>query len=903
MPYALFSEAAWAGLATVPAECSRIPAVGRVLLTEPGSIGWRRAAIRIAAAGIGGACAGPLGAVLGGWLGGAIGESASKLVEKFGEKAEEKLSEIVGEALGDSRLGRSEITSPTFKLEEVVRESLRRSLDETLHGISGEQFGDWFANWDRRLRVAEPINLSDLTPGNLAVPAHDASPAALQQIDDALDTLFRRTMERLDGEGAAIHKKSLSLNPPFRSMPPALFQLLVRTLPPSLDVHFRLLLTEPQNEQAWKQADLEFQRRVGVLLENISRNTDLIPQMAVDLAAFRSMLGDALEQALQQRLIGIQQLQAKDTEILRLTEELYAMKLQTATKVSGSDQAAVAALLSTGRFDAALRLKERQVEERRGEVERLAQDLYELGAIHEFRFDWPKALEAYREAWRLVRNPAYGFKYGEYSFKQSKYPDAIAVFEELLNVYTESRQIAATLDMIGLLYRATQRMKDAGKAYQNAMAIYVRLAETAPDRYRADIALTLNNWAGLNADTQRAAEAEQHYGEALRIYRDLAKENPAAYFPSLATLLNNFGLLYTEMNRTKDAEEAFEEALVIRRKIAASNPKIYLADVARTLNNLGLLYNASQRPQQAEQVYQEALSIGREHAKTQPEQYSLDLIMTLTNFGNLYSGMNQMPAAAQLYEEALGICRGLVTENSVVYSPYLASVLTNVGNFYRETGQKEEARKTYDEALTIRRELSTTNPETYLPDVATTLNAVGQFYESIGEMSGAEKAYKEALAIRTELSKSNRGVHLAKIALILNNLGNLYATRLHMVEAEHSYGDALSAYRELAIAAPEIYLPSVAMTLNNLANLYLATRRAEKAAESSKEAEGILEPIWRKQPVLYGDQMARIYAIHALLSESKEEACRFARRASEAAGDTKFKGVALTLIRRFCGGD
>jgi hypothetical protein len=43
---------------------------------------WTKPAIRVAAAGLGAAVAGPLGGALGGWLGGAIGASAADLVEK-----------------------------------------------------------------------------------------------------------------------------------------------------------------------------------------------------------------------------------------------------------------------------------------------------------------------------------------------------------------------------------------------------------------------------------------------------------------------------------------------------------------------------------------------------------------------------------------------------------------------------------------------------------------------------------------------------------------------------------------------------------------------------------------------------------------------------------------------------
>jgi hypothetical protein len=50
------------------------------------SSSWTKPAIRISAAGLGVAFAGPLGGALGGWLGGALGGPAADLVEKYAEK-------------------------------------------------------------------------------------------------------------------------------------------------------------------------------------------------------------------------------------------------------------------------------------------------------------------------------------------------------------------------------------------------------------------------------------------------------------------------------------------------------------------------------------------------------------------------------------------------------------------------------------------------------------------------------------------------------------------------------------------------------------------------------------------------------------------------------------------------
>ena len=156
---------------------------------------WTKPAIRVAAAGLGAAIAGPLGGALGGWLGGAIGTSAADLVEEyaeqFGEKSGEKLLETVTDSLTEK------LKEPTPRLEGVYREALRLSLSNIHEQIHWDGFDDWFENWENCLAHSAPLNLSAITPDQL--------------VPERLDGLFRFTMERLDAQGTAMRQKSLSL--------------------------------------------------------------------------------------------------------------------------------------------------------------------------------------------------------------------------------------------------------------------------------------------------------------------------------------------------------------------------------------------------------------------------------------------------------------------------------------------------------------------------------------------------------------------------------------------------------------------------------------------------------------------------------------------------------------------
>jgi tetratricopeptide (TPR) repeat protein len=116
------------------------------------------------------------------------------------------------------------------------------------------------------------------------------------------------------------------------------------------------------------------------------------------------------------------------------------------------------------------------------------------------------------------------------------------------------------------------------------------LAKENPTAYQADVATTLNSLAVLYHDTQRMKETGAAFQEALDIRRQLAKANPAAYLPDVATTLNNLALLYRDTQRLKEAEVVFQEALDIYSDLAKANPTAYQPDVATTLNNLAFFH-------------------------------------------------------------------------------------------------------------------------------------------------------------------------------------------------------------------------------------------------------------------------------------------------------------------------
>ena len=239
---------------------------------------------------------------------------------------------------------------------------------------------------------------------------------------------------------------------------------------------------------------------------------------------------------------------------------------------------------------------------------------------------------------------------------------------------------AILLRTLAVTYHATQRMIEAERNYQAALAILRNLGKANSEAHSPNVATTLNNLANLYRDTQRIREAEEAYLEALAIRRDLAKANQEAYLPSVAGTLNNLGNLYSDTQRMKEAEDAYQEALATYRDLTQANPEAYLPHVATTLNNMAILYRATQRMKEAEEAYQEALAIRRGLAQANPEAYLPNVARTLHNMTVLYDNTQRREEAGRASAEAQEILEPLWQRNPEAHGDQMARIWWTAGN-------------------------------------------------------------------------------------------------------------------------------------------------------------------------------------------------------------------------------
>jgi tetratricopeptide (TPR) repeat protein len=629
------------------------------------SIDWSSHAIRIASSGVGAIIGGPIGGAIGGWLGGSLGPSISEVIrraaELYGEGAGVRLFDIGTDSL-------IELHTDAVELEDVYSEALRLSLEDVRSRLSSSGFDDWFTNWRRALSRGVPVELSGFEARDFVKSGPESS--------------FCRMMELLDAFGAKKEKCPPTLTPKCRHMPDALFAEFKARLPKTLISHFESLVTSPKFDQAWRQRCLLVERSFGLKLDRIAETTqeiklttDLLPSIADDVRNVRKLVERFLGEALDEGRVSMQQFDDKDAEIARLTDQLTQLRDELALRDSETDETRLSILIAAGDLCGAIELKSQQVACHRSAAEMLPQDHFELGTLYDLRFDWPNALESYREAWRLGRNSKFGFSYGYSALKQNQFTEAIEVYEALLKSSPTLPDRAMALHNLVILYSKTHRTKDAVKAHQKALSIHRELARTNREVYLPRLAAGLNNWVNVYGIRKKMKKAENACREALSIRQELARANPAAYRHEVAETLSNLAIIYAYTRRKKEAEEAYLEALAIQRDLAAVNPEAHCIGVASTLFNLANLYVNTKRKNEAERAYLGALAIQRDLAKVNPGAHCPRVALILHSLAVLYSDTDRKKEAQELGRESLSIYRQLAQVNPEAYREDVARAL------------------------------------------------------------------------------------------------------------------------------------------------------------------------------------------------------------------------------------
>ena len=134
---------------------------------------------------------------------------------------------------------------------------------------------------------------------------------------------------------------------------------------------------------------------------------------------------------------------------------------------------------------------------------------------------------------------------------------------------------ASRLDSLGIRLSAVGRRDDALAATEEAVAIYRRLAEAAPDAFEPDLARSLSNLGADYSGVGRRDDALAATEEAVAIYRRLAEAAPDAFEPDLAGSLSNLGDRQMETDDPTIAVASYTESLRLLVRFVQAHPEAF----------------------------------------------------------------------------------------------------------------------------------------------------------------------------------------------------------------------------------------------------------------------------------------------------------------------------------------
>ncbi|MCF2151308.1 tetratricopeptide repeat protein [Desmonostoc muscorum LEGE 12446] len=328
---------------------------------------------------------------------------------------------------------------------------------------------------------------------------------------------------------------------------------------------------------------------------------------------------------------------------------------------------------------------------------------------------------------------------GLQQLNKGQFREALKTFEQALAIFQQIGDTAGEgtiLNNIGVLYRNLGQYAKALEFYQQALAIRKQTSNTEGEGN------TLNNIGGVYFSLGQYAKALEFYQQALAIAKQIG--NTAGE----GATLNNIGVVYSNLGQYAKALEFYQQALAIRKQIGDT------AGEGNTLNNIGLIYDNLGQYAKALEFYQQALAIPKQIGDTAGEGN------TLNNIGGVYFSLGQYAKALEFYQQALAIGKQIGDTAGE------GITLNNIGAVYRNLGQYAKALEFYQQALAIAKQIGNTAGE------GATLNNIGVVYSNLGQYAKALEFYQQALAIRKQIGDTaGEGRTLNNIGLIYDNLG------------------------------------------------------------------------------------------------------------------------------------
>jgi hypothetical protein len=437
--------------------------------------------------------------------------------------------------------------------------------------------------------------------------------------------------------------------------------------------------------------------------------------------------------------------------------------------------------------------------------------------------------------------------------------------------------LAAALSNLAVALSQSGDAAGATDAAREAVTLRRRLARQNAAAYEPDLALSLANLSIHLTDLARdglpdgeqddRTDGEQDESaavaeEAVAIYRRLAEAAPDTYLPDLARACANHGRALNALGDHRAGASAAREAVTLYRPLADAHPAAHEPELARSLVNLRVNLSALNEREEPFSLATEAVDIYRRVAAANPAVYAPELVQALSALGFHLVDHGRPEEALTVTHEAVDLCRDLAATDPVTHEPTLAATLSDLSTALREAGHLKQALAADQEAVDILRRLAPDGSRA----LSTALSRLSESLISVERRRHAVSALQEAIELHRRFSRN--GVTLAGSLVVLSSVQSALQKN---EEAVASLREAVGLFREAALREP-VYRIDLAEALGELAGHLADAEDHEEAIAAAEEAVGV----WRAETDGDPDAWQPLAECLALLGDSLIELGRWA---------------------------
>jgi len=330
-----------------------------------------------------------------------------------------------------------------------------------------------------------------------------------------------------------------------------------------------------------------------------------------------------------------------------------------------------------------------------------------LGVLKEAKEIYMELTRRGEEAWypdlaRVLNNLGIlQHQMGYFEAAEQSHKDALKIRIQLVSQHPYYRSdLASTLLNMGGIKAQYGHYEESLKYYFNALEEYELMKDSSsdPTMYDPEIAMTLNNVSQSLAKTEKAEEAKDKLLEAVKIYRRLANVAPEKYELFLGNALTNLSMLHLRLKEEKLAYEFSDKFIEIYRSLAESNP-FYESYLIHALIIRGNVLSANNYFIRAKDTFQEAIELINHHSESNNHKMKFDLSCALNGIAIVEMHSSNYNKAVRVLKKVIVIRKELATRYPTVYSFELAASLTNIAESYKILKDIDEAETAYRECI------------------------------------------------------------------------------------------------------------------------------------------------------------------------------------------------------------